>query len=76
MGLTGLGRWLCRSVPVRPSNRREGEPPRLTDVHVKARVIKRGRLMCHVAVDVLDTGGQLVAVAQVDYVLLDKMPAR
>lgn len=50
--------------------------PCLTDVHVKARVIKRGRLMCPVAVDLTDTAGKLVAVAQVNYMLLDKMPRR
>jgi uncharacterized protein (TIGR00369 family) len=50
--------------------------PCVSDVHVKARVIKRGRLMCPVAVDVLDDAGKLVAVAQVNYMLLDKMPKR
>jgi len=50
--------------------------PCLTDVHVKARVIKFGRLMCPVAVELLDTAGKLVAVAQVNYMLLDKMPSR
>jgi uncharacterized protein (TIGR00369 family) len=50
--------------------------PCLTDVEVKARVIKRGRLMCPVSVDVFDTAGRLVAVAQVNYMLLDKMPSR
>jgi uncharacterized protein (TIGR00369 family) len=50
--------------------------PCLSDAHVKARVIKRGRLMCPVAVDVLDTAGKLVAVAQVNYMLLDRMPGR
>jgi uncharacterized protein (TIGR00369 family) len=50
--------------------------PCLTDVHVKARVIKLGRLMCPVAVDLFDTSGKLVAVAQVNYMLLDKMPKR
>jgi len=50
--------------------------PCLTDVHVKARVIKFGRLMCPVAVDLFDAAGKLVAVAQVNYMLLDKMPRR
>lgn len=50
--------------------------PCLSDVRVKARVIKRGRLMCPVAVDLIDAAGTLVAVAQVNYVLLDKMPSR
>ena len=50
--------------------------PCLTDVEVRARVIKRGRLMCPVAVDLFDEAGKLVAVAQVNYLLLDKMPSR
>jgi uncharacterized protein (TIGR00369 family) len=50
--------------------------PCLSDVQAKARVIKRGRVMCPVAVDLLDAGGKLVAVAQVNYMLLDKMPSR
>jgi uncharacterized protein (TIGR00369 family) len=50
--------------------------PCLTGVHVKARVIKLGRLMCPVAVDLFDMGGKLVAVAQVNYMLLDRMPSR
>jgi uncharacterized protein (TIGR00369 family) len=50
--------------------------PCLTDVRVTARVIKRGRLLCPVAVDLVDADGKLVAVAQVTYMLLDRMPAR
>jgi uncharacterized protein (TIGR00369 family) len=50
--------------------------PCLSDVRAKARVIKKGRLMCPVAVDLFDHAGKLVAVAQVNYVLLDKMPGR
>ena len=50
--------------------------PCLTDVDVKARVIKHGRLMCPVAVDLFDTTGKLIAVAQVNYMLLDRMPSR
>lgn len=50
--------------------------PCLSDVQVKARVIKRGRVMCPVAVDLLDAAGRLVAIAQVNYMLLDKMPSR
>ena len=50
--------------------------PCLTDVVAKARVIKRGRTMCPVAVDLFDADGKLVAVAQVNYMLLDKMPKR
>ena len=50
--------------------------PCLTDVIARARVIKRGRSMCPVAVDLVDESGTLVAVAQVNYMLLDKMPGR
>jgi uncharacterized protein (TIGR00369 family) len=50
--------------------------PCLTGVCVKARVIKLGRLMCPVAVDLFDTAAKLVAVAQVNYMLLDRMPSR
>ena len=50
--------------------------PCLTDVSVTARVIKRGRLLCPVAVDLFDTDGRQVAVAQVNYMLLEKMPSR
>jgi acyl-coenzyme A thioesterase PaaI-like protein len=50
--------------------------PCLTDVRVTARVIKRGRLLCPVAVDLVDADGKAVAVAQVTYMLLDRMPAR
>lgn len=50
--------------------------PCLTDVRARARVIKRGRSMCPVAVDLVDDSGTLVAVAQVNYMLLDRMPRR
>ncbi len=50
--------------------------PCLSDVHAKARVIKRGRVMCPVAIDLIDGAGKLIAVAQVNYMLLDKMPGR
>jgi len=50
--------------------------PCLTDVRVRARVIKRGRLLCPVAVDVFDAKDTLVAVAQVTYMLLSRMPNR
>ena len=50
--------------------------PCLTDVHATARVIKFGRVMCPVAVDLSDTSGKLVAVAQVNYMLLDRIPKR
>ena len=50
--------------------------PCLSDVRAKARVIKFGRLMCPVAVELFDAAGKLVAVAQVNYMLLDKLPKR
>lgn len=50
--------------------------PCLSDVHAKARVIKRGRVMCPVAVDLMDAADQLVAVAQVNYMLLDRISGR
>ncbi|HUL74665.1 MAG TPA: PaaI family thioesterase [Vicinamibacterales bacterium] len=50
--------------------------PCLTDVRVRARVIKRGRTLCPVAVDLFDANGTLVAVAQVAYMLLGRMPSR
>jgi uncharacterized protein (TIGR00369 family) len=46
--------------------------PCLTDVTAKARVIKFGRTLCPVAVDLFDEDGQQVAVAQVTYILLNK----
>lgn len=50
--------------------------PCLTDVRATARVIKQGRLLCPVAVELHDMQGTLVAVAQITYVLLDRMPSR
>lgn len=50
--------------------------PCLTDVTVVASVIKLGKSLCPVAVDLFDAGGTKVAVAQVTYMRLDKMPSR
>lgn len=50
--------------------------PCLTDVTAEARVIKIGRSLCPVAVDLFDTQSKRVAVAQVTYMRLDKMPDR
>ena len=50
--------------------------PCLSDVLARARVIKFGRVMCPVAVDLFDTSGKQVAVAQVNYMLLDRIPSR
>lgn len=44
--------------------------PCLTDVTAKARVIRRGRTLCPVQVDLEDGRGRLVAVAQVAYMLI------
>ena len=46
--------------------------PCLTDVTAQAKVIKAGRTLCPVAVDLYDQNNTLVAVAQVNYILLDK----
>jgi len=45
--------------------------PCLTDVTAKARVIKLGRTLCPVAVDLFDETGRHAAVAQVTYILLN-----
>ncbi len=50
--------------------------PCLTDVVAEARVIKLGRVMCPVAIDIFDTHGTLVAVAQANYMRLSRMPKR
>lgn len=44
--------------------------PCLTDVTARAHVIKFGRTLCPVAVELFDDPGTLVAVAQVTYMLL------
>ena len=45
--------------------------PCLSAVTAKARVIKLGRTLCPVAVDLFDSDGKQVAVAQVNYMRLD-----
>ena len=45
--------------------------PCLSDLTAKATVIKFGRTMCPVAVDLFDANAKQVAVAQVNYILLD-----
>jgi uncharacterized protein (TIGR00369 family) len=45
--------------------------PCLSDVTAKAKVIKIGRTLCPVAVDLFDTANRQVAVAQVGYMLLN-----
>ncbi|MBI4718633.1 MAG: PaaI family thioesterase [Planctomycetes bacterium] len=48
--------------------------PCLTDVTAVARVIKLGRTLCPVAVELFDAAGTLVAVAQVTYMRLPRAP--
>lgn len=48
--------------------------PCLTDVTVVAKVIKLGRTLCPVHVELFDAKGVMVAVAQVTYIRLDKAP--
>jgi len=50
--------------------------PCFTDVTVVAKVIKLGRTLCPVAIDLFDAKGVQVAVAQVTYIRLSKMPDR
>jgi len=50
--------------------------PCLSDVRAEARVIKHGRTLCPVSVDLFDEKGAHVAVAQVNYMLLPKIPGR
>lgn len=45
--------------------------PCLSDLTVAARTIKVGRTMCPVSVELFDDAGTLVAVAQVNYILLN-----
>ncbi|MCU0591744.1 MAG: PaaI family thioesterase [Desulfobacterales bacterium] len=45
--------------------------PCLTDVTARAHVIKFGRTLCPVTVDLFDADGRRVAVAQVTYMLLN-----
>lgn len=50
--------------------------PCLSDVVADARVVKLGRTMCPVAVDLFDASGRQVALAQVNYFRLDRLPER
>ncbi len=49
--------------------------PCLTDVTAIASVIKLGRTLCPVSVDLADARGRKVAVAQVTYIRLPREPA-
>jgi uncharacterized protein (TIGR00369 family) len=48
--------------------------PCLSEVTAKAKVIKLGRTLCPVSVDLYDTTKKHVAVAQVNYILIDSLP--
>ena len=48
--------------------------PCLSDVTAKAKVIKLGRTLCPVSVDLFDAADKHVAVAQVNYIILDNLP--
>jgi uncharacterized protein (TIGR00369 family) len=50
--------------------------PCLSDATAEAKVIKFGRSLVPVNVSLRDTGGREVAVAQVTYMRLEKMPGR
>jgi len=50
--------------------------PCLTELTVVATVIKPGKILNPVHVDLYDTDSKKVAVAQVTYMLLDKIPSR
>ena len=50
--------------------------PCLSDVTATARGVKLGRTMCPVTVDLFDADGTHVALAQVNYIRLPKMPGR
>jgi uncharacterized protein (TIGR00369 family) len=49
--------------------------PCLTGVTAKAKVIKQGRTMCPANVEIADDNGALVAVAQVNYMVLNNHKA-
>ena len=48
--------------------------PCLSDVTAKAKVIKLGRTLVPVSIDLFDSENRHVAVAQVNYILLDNQP--
>ena len=50
--------------------------PCLTDVTVRANIIKTGRTLCPVAVDLYDEKGTHVAVAQVTYIIIDSLKGK
>jgi len=48
--------------------------PCLSEVTAKAKIIKLGRTMCPVSVNLYDASKKHVAVAQVNYILIDSLP--
>lgn len=50
--------------------------PCTTDVRVYAKVIKAGKLLCPIHVDLYDMKNKHVAVAQVNYIQLPQKPSR
>jgi uncharacterized protein (TIGR00369 family) len=48
--------------------------PCLSDVTAKARLIKLGRTLVPVSVDLFDATNRHIAIAQVNYILLDSLP--
>ena len=50
--------------------------PCLSDVTAVAKVVKHGRTMCPVTVELFDESGKQVALAQVNYMLLPEIPKR
>jgi len=50
--------------------------PCLSDVTARARIIKFGRTLCPTEIDLVDAAGTRVAMAQVTYFLLDRIPHR
>ena len=50
--------------------------PCLSDVTAKAKVIKLGQTLCPVSIDLYDSNKKHVAVAQVNYILLDSLPIK
>lgn len=50
--------------------------PCLTTVTAKARLIKYGKTLCPVSVDLYDDNEKHVAIAQVTYIILDNIPVK
>jgi acyl-coenzyme A thioesterase PaaI-like protein len=46
--------------------------PCLTDVTAKAKIIKFGKTMCPVMVELFDNSNKLIAISQVNFILLNE----